>query len=154
MQSVQFVRELFLSSKSFNNKCCYVRIFIARIMKTTTSLIRTHVSCVVMTNNHNTIAPTVFFQLPVAIHLSLSLNPVAAVRPQSGLGLSNHGGAWGEAGQQLCYGEGSELQTTINVRGGSEQVVMCQLIWRYVWTHVGRTRKVKKKVTRWCVVDV
>lgn len=57
-------------------------------------LIRIHVSCVVITNNHNMITPTVFFQLPVAVHLSLGLNPVAAVCPQSGLGLSNYGSAW------------------------------------------------------------
>lgn len=37
---------------------------------------------------------TIFFQLPVAVQLSLSLNPVAAVRPQSGLGLSNYSSAW------------------------------------------------------------
>lgn len=68
--------------------------------------------------------PTIFFQLPVAIHLPLSLNPVAAVCPQSGLGLSNHGSAWGETGRQLREGEVSldtELQTTVNVTVDLEQ---------------------------------
>lgn len=58
------------------------------------ALIRTHVPCVVTTNNRNMIPLTVFFQLPVAVHLSLGLNPVAAVCPQSGLGLSDHSSAW------------------------------------------------------------
>lgn len=58
------------------------------------ALIRTHVPCVVTTNYHTTIPLTVFFQLPVAVHLSLGLNPVAAVCPQSGLGLSDHSSAW------------------------------------------------------------
>lgn len=57
-------------------------------------LIRIHVPRVVITNNHNMIALTVFFQLPVAVHLPLGLNPVAAVCPQRGLGLGNHSSAW------------------------------------------------------------
>uniref|UniRef100_A0A672JBA7 Uncharacterized protein n=1 Tax=Salarias fasciatus TaxID=181472 RepID=A0A672JBA7_SALFA len=65
-----------------------------------------HVSFVVITSQQKTIGLTVGLQLPVAVHLSLSLNPVAAVCPQSGLGLSDYSSAWGEAGQQLGYGHG------------------------------------------------
>lgn len=75
--------------------------------------------CVVITSKQNRTTPTIFFQLPVAVHLSLSLNPVAAICPQSGLVQGNYSSACGEAGKQLRYREGSsnsELQMTINVR--------------------------------------
>lgn len=88
-------------------------------------------ACVVITSNNIMIMPTIFFQVPVAVHLSLSLNPVAAVCPHCGLGRSNYGSAWGEAGQQLRYGEAnrdSELQLPINVRVDFEQCVIGQLI--------------------------
>lgn len=87
--------------------------------------------CAVITSKQNPTTPTIFFQLPVAVHLSLSLNPVAAVGPQSGLGPGNYRSAWGEAGKQLCYRVGngdSELQMTINVRVDSVQCVIGQLI--------------------------
>lgn len=122
------------------------------------NLIGIHSPCVAITSNPITITPTVFFQLPVAVHLSLSLNPVAAVRPQNGLGLSNYSGAWGEAGQQLCYGEGSsdsELQTTINARADLEQCVMGQLIFKKcMYACVRRYRQDGKKTTWSCVVDL
>lgn len=109
-----------------------------------------HACHVVMTHNQDATGPTVSFQLPVAVHLSLSLNPVAAVCPQGGLGLRDDGGAWGEAGRQLCYresgrlaGRASELQTTINVRVDAEQCVMGQLILRNVCR--GETRRLRRQ---------
>lgn len=45
--------------------------------------------------NPGVTTPTIFFQIPVAVHLPLGLDPVAAVSPQGGLVLGNHGGACG-----------------------------------------------------------
>lgn len=87
----------------------------------------------------------------MAIHLPLCLNPVAAVRPQSGLGLSNYGGAWGETGQQLRYAEGSiksRLATTVNVRVDLEQRVIGQPIQEHVSVWLEGNRKVKEKDLR------
>lgn len=137
-----------LSCKSCNQRC---RICHRLDHQNHKYLIGIHVSCVVITSNHNMITPTIFFQLPVAVQLSLSLNPVAAVCPQSGLGLSNYGSAWGEARQQLCYGEcssDSELQVTINVRVDLEQCVMGQLILK-MWGETGRLRRSTEEIATW-----
>lgn len=56
--------------------------------------IRSCAPWVATTNKHDVATHTVPLQLPVAVHLSLSLNPVAAVCPEGGLGLSNDSSAW------------------------------------------------------------
>lgn len=102
--------QLFLSCASCNNSICQ-GIF-KLDPQNHEDLTGIHVSCFVITNNHNMI--TIFFQFPVAIHLSLSLNPVAAVCPQCGLGLSNYGGAWGEAGDSSCVMERAAVTVNYN----------------------------------------
>lgn len=74
----------------------------------------TYTCYVVITCNHTMISHTIFLQLPVAVHLSLSLNPVSAVCPQSGLGLSNHSSAWGggETAAVLWRGEQQQWITS------------------------------------------
>ena len=103
-----------------------------------------HVRSVVITRKHNVITPTIFFQLPVTVQLSLSLNPVAAVCPQSGLGLSYDGSAWGEAGQQLCcevVSSDRELPMTVNIRGDFQDMTRKLRLTNV--SIAGRNRRVK-----------
>lgn len=98
-------------------------------------------SCIVTTNRHNMIPPTVFFQLPVAVHLSLGLNPVAAVCPQRGLGLGYYGSACERQHSGSVTATSASQLTTVNVRVDLGQQLMVQLMLIKVGMRGGRHRK-------------
>lgn len=91
LRNVQHGSGLFLSFKSCNKGQQLPPTLLHCLNQA--HLIRGHAPWVVITNNHYVATHTVFLQLPVAVHLSLSLNPVAAVCPEGGLGLSNDSSA-------------------------------------------------------------
>lgn len=79
------------------------------ITQTTSILSKARVLSVATTNNHKVSTHTIFLQLPFAVHLSLSLDPVAAVCPHGGLGLRNDSSAW-ERWDSSCVTEGLRCQ--------------------------------------------